>query len=96
MALTQDRTLLWRAVPTSQGFGFKVAAGYRVWRDGIVACCADGTLVFDTAPTFPNLGAAVYAIDDERVSLSSNSNARLQIGTLDGFDTDGTPYTRIS
>lgn len=53
-------------------------------------------LPFDVAPTAAALGAPVYAIDDQTVSLSSNSGARLQAGVLDGFDTNGTPYVLIS
>jgi hypothetical protein len=52
-------------------------------------------LPFDTAPTGANEGAAVYAIDDQTVSLSSSSGARLQVGTLDGFDELGNPYVSI-
>lgn len=49
---------------------------------------------FDAAPTFANIGAAVYAVDDVTVSLSSNSGARLKVGTLDGIE-GGIAWTRV-
>jgi len=56
-------------------------------------------LPFDTAPTWANLNAPVYAIDDQTVSLTetpSGGSARLQVGTLIGFDfSTGTPYVEI-
>lgn len=39
-----------------------------------------------TAPTPANIGAAVYAVDDETVSLDSSSGARLAAGKLDGIE----------
>ncbi|MXV43913.1 hypothetical protein GS501_02450 [Saccharibacter sp. 17.LH.SD] len=62
-------------------------------------------LPFDTAPSWANVNQPVYAIDDETVSLShegsssgesSSSGSRLQVGTLAGFETNGTPYVLIS
>ncbi|MBM9400374.1 hypothetical protein JUN65_02040 [Gluconacetobacter azotocaptans] len=55
-------------------------------------------LPFDAAPTWANVGAPVYAIDDETVSLTETpegGTARLQVGTLAGLDVDGTPYVLI-
>lgn len=56
-------------------------------------------LPFDVAPTAANKGAAVYAVDDETVSLTetpASGPARLQVGTLTGIDSTGTPWTLIS
>jgi hypothetical protein len=56
-------------------------------------------LPFDAAPTWANKGAAVYAIDDETVSLTETpegGTARLQVGTLAGIDPAGTPWVYIS
>lgn len=47
-----------------------------------------------TAPTYANIGAAVYAVDDNSVSLDSSSGARLKAGVLDGIE-DGTPWVRV-
>lgn len=55
-------------------------------------------LPFDVAPTWANLDAAVYAVDDETVSLTQTpegGTARVKVGTLTGFDLDGTPYVQI-
>lgn len=65
----------------------------------------------ETQPTWANVGQPVYAVDDEFVSLSGGSTSapaagegsasspaaptRLQVGTLAGFELDGTPYTLI-
>lgn len=65
----------------------------------------------ETQPTWANVGHPVYAVDDETVSLSSGGTAapasgesssassaaptRLQVGTLSGFELDGTPYVLI-
>ncbi|GAB6968393.1 hypothetical protein JCM25156A_24310 [Komagataeibacter kakiaceti JCM 25156] len=53
---------------------------------------------FDTAPTWANVGATVYAIDDETVSLTETpegGTARLQVGTLSGLDENGVPFVLI-
>jgi hypothetical protein len=47
-----------------------------------------------TAPTFANIGASVYAVDDNTVSLDSSAGVRLKAGTLDGIE-DGTPWIRV-
>ncbi|GAB6965964.1 hypothetical protein JCM25156A_32220 [Komagataeibacter kakiaceti JCM 25156] len=55
-------------------------------------------LPFDTAPTWANVGATVYAIDDETVSLTETpegGTARLQVGTLSGLDENGVPFVLI-
>lgn len=58
-------------------------------------------LPFDVAPTWANVGAPVYAVDDETVTLTENAGTeaapvnRLQVGTLVGFDLSGTPYVKI-
>lgn len=63
-------------------------------------------LPFDTAPSWANYGASVYAIDDQTVSLSDGSSpasgntpavaaTRLKIGVLAGFDERGTPFVTI-
>ncbi|GAB0119474.1 hypothetical protein [Acidisoma sp. 7E03] len=52
-------------------------------------------LPFDAAPAGTNIGAPVYAVDDQTVSLSSSSNTRLQVGVLDGFDELGNPIVLI-
>lgn len=58
-------------------------------------------LPFDVAPTWANVGAPVYAVDDETVTLTENAGTeaapvnRLQVGTLAGFEADGTPYVLI-
>lgn len=39
-----------------------------------------------TAPTFADIGATVYAVDDDTVSLDSSSGTRLAAGTLDGIE----------
>lgn len=162
MALKADRIVAEKVVPHAPEFGHGVAAGFRVYRGGIVAVCADGTIVpagatgtpsqpvaiaglarqfkdngpgasvlngdmagphpiwvkkgcyalpFDAVPTWANVGQPVYAVDDETVSLSSGeksapasgesssassaASTRLQVGTLAGFELDGTPYVLI-
>jgi hypothetical protein len=50
---------------------------------------------FDTAPPASAIGATVYAIDDQTVSLSSASGAHLPCGVLEGFDQAGNPWTRF-
>jgi len=58
-------------------------------------------LPFDSAPTEASINAAVYAVDDETVSLTESTTdgtttvTRLQVGTLAGFDGTGTPYVKI-
>lgn len=55
-------------------------------------------LPFDANPTWANVNAPVYAVDDETVSLTQTPNggsARLLVGTLIGFDLDGVPYVEI-
>ncbi|OUI98099.1 hypothetical protein [Acetobacter cibinongensis] len=55
-------------------------------------------LPFDAAPTWADKGKPVYAVDDETVSLTeapASGTARLQVGTLAGLETDGTPYVLI-
>ncbi len=52
-------------------------------------------LPFDVVPVAANIGAAVYAIDDQTVSLSSNSGAHLQCGVLEGFDERFNPWVRM-
>lgn len=42
--------------------------------------------VAGTPPTAANIGATVYAVDDETVSLDSSSGTRLAAGTLDGIE----------
>lgn len=56
--------------------------------DGIVNA-ERGVLPFafaGTAPTPANIGATVYAVDDETVSLDSSSGTRLAAGKLDGIE----------
>lgn len=55
-------------------------------------------LPFDVAPTWAAKGKPVYAVDDETVSLTETPDggaARLQVGTLAGLETNGTPYVLI-
>lgn len=58
-------------------------------------------LPFDVAPTWANVNAPVYAVDDETVTLTENAGTepapanRLQVGTLAGLESDGTPYVLI-
>ncbi|MFT8422074.1 MAG: hypothetical protein ABF479_17425 [Gluconacetobacter sp.] len=55
-------------------------------------------LPFDVAPSWANLNAPVYAVDDQTVSLTQTpegASARLLVGTLIGFDLGGTPYVEI-
>ena len=57
--------------------------------------CKRGTfqLPFDVAPTAANINAAVYAIDDQTVTLTAGSH--LRAGTLVGFDENGAPWVQI-
>ena len=55
-------------------------------------------LPFDTAPSWASVGAPVYAVDDQTVSLTqtpSGGSARLQVGTLAGLDLNGVPFVEI-
>ncbi|NLI28412.1 MAG: hypothetical protein GX413_13730 [Acetobacter sp.] len=54
---------------------------------------------FDAAPTWADYGKAVYAVDDETVSLTQTpdgGSARLQVGTIAGFDEAGNAFVLIS
>ena len=66
-------------------------------RQPMAVRCRRGSwqLPFDAAPGAASIGAAVYAIDDQTVSLSSNSGAHLQCGLLEGFDERGNPWVKI-
>ena len=50
---------------------------------------------FDAAPPASAIGAVVYAVDDQTVSLSSASGAHLACGTLEGFDQAGNPWVKF-
>ena len=52
-------------------------------------------LPFDVAPPAAAIGTPVYAVDDQTVSLSSNSGARLQLGVLEGFDEKLNPWVKV-
>ena len=57
-------------------------------------------LPFDTPPPASAIGAAVYAVDDQTVSLSNGATGggaatHLQLGTLEGFDERGNPWVKI-
>lgn len=150
MALNRDRALDEMKAAIGPEFPFVTAAGFRVFRGGIVAVCQDGTILpagsanppspivaiagvcrdfrdntgsaivsdmvgdepvqvmrrtfalpFDVMPTWANVNAPVYAVDDETVTLTENAVTesahvnRLQVGTLVGFDLSGTPYVKI-
>ena len=49
---------------------------------------------FDAAPAFTDIGKAVYAVDDDTVSLDNSGGTRLRAGTLDGIE-DGKAWIRI-
>ena len=51
-------------------------------------------IAFDVAPAFADIGKAVYAVDDNTVSLDHSANSRLRAGTLDAIE-DGTPWIRV-
>jgi hypothetical protein len=50
-------------------------------------------LPFDTAPTAANFKAAVYAVDDQTVTLTASGH--LAVGTLAGFDENGVPWVQV-
>ena len=63
----------------------------------IAVRCRRGSfqLPFDVAPPASAINAPVYAVDDQTVSLSNNGGARLQLGTLEGFDQNGNPWVKV-
>ena len=55
---------------------------------------------FDVAPPAAAIGAPVYAVDDQTVSLSNGAvgggaATHLQCGTLEGFDELGNPWVKF-
>jgi hypothetical protein len=55
--------------------------------DQIVRACKDVLeFAFDTAPTAAHIGATVYAVDDDTVSRSHETNTRLRVGVIDGIE----------
>ncbi|NIX75392.1 hypothetical protein [Microvirga terricola] len=58
--------------------------------------CEKGAFPFDfaAAPTFADIGKAVYAVDDNTVSLDNSGGTRLRAGTLEGFE-DGLIWIRV-
>jgi hypothetical protein len=77
--------------PVSPGIAFASLQGPQRIR------CRRGSfkLPFDTAPPASAINTPVYAVDDQTVSLSSSSGARLQVGVLEGFDETGNPWVKI-
>lgn len=49
---------------------------------------------FAAAPAFADIGKAVYAVDDDTVSLDNAGGTRLRVGTLDGIE-DGQAWIRV-
>lgn len=73
-------------------FGPAVGAGHVWLKKGAWA------FPFDTEPTWADVKKPVYAVDDETVSLTetpTSGAARLQVGTLVGFDENGTPFVLV-
>jgi len=59
--------------------------------------CEKGVFPFKfagTAPVFADIGKAVYAVDDDTVSLDNAGGTRLRAGTLDGIE-DGQAWVRV-
>lgn len=58
--------------------------------------CDKGVFPFavNPAPAFADIGKAVYAVDDDTVSLDNAGSTRLRVGTLDGIE-DGQAWIRI-
>ena len=52
-------------------------------------------LPFDAPPTAAAIGQAVYALDDQVVSLAQGTPAHLRVGVLFGFDERGQPWVQI-
>lgn len=83
----QDNT---GTLPTPIGSGLSGPGPLRVQR----GCWA---LPFDTAPSYASIGATVYAVDDQTVTLTvpGSGASTLAVGTLSGFDLDGRPFVQI-
>lgn len=83
----QDNTGM---LPTPIGSGLSGPGPVRCLR----GCWA---LPFDTAPGYASVGASVYALDDQTVTLTAPSSgaATLAVGVLEGFDLDGRPFVQI-